>query len=168
MRAALPCLACLLALSGCLGGGDPPQAVADLEPAGAAKAGAPDDVTQARSASFGWAAAAGASAGQDVQALSASEVPFDVEDGRRVLTANATWDCLTPTCGLHAWLCSPDEWDAASGGDPLAPPSCEVHEVGAGPFAFRVDEPMAGEWVLALMSEAPSADVSGTIEFYAA
>jgi hypothetical protein len=80
-----------------------------------------------------------------------------VGTGAHLLTAEVEWTCGSPTCDLHAYLCSPDE-DAA---DPLA--GCAIHAMGGSPLALVAEEPAPGKWVVYVASDAPGFDVAGTI-----
>jgi hypothetical protein len=173
MRFAHACLAALSALallSGCLESGPTADDLADADRTSVAvdeEAMAP---AQADTRDFAWAASVAAGTGANVQLMATNGAHLDVDEGRSALLANVTWSCATPLCDMHVWLCSPEEI-AATPFDPtdiVNPRQCAVHEVGPGPYAFEVTDPMPGEWVVTVMSDGPTVDVSGTIEFYAA
>jgi hypothetical protein len=143
----------LALLAGCLGNQD-----AAVVPAAApepAAVGAPEGPMN-QTTDFGWMAAVGVpTAGQSVQVLASNADEREVGPDAHMLTAEVEWACSTPSCDLHAYLCSPDEDPT-----PLAP--CKLHAMGPSPLSLMAQDPAPGRWFVWVASDGPQADVSGT------
>lgn len=153
----LPLAAALLLsvslLAGCAG---PEASVAPApEPVRTGEGPEPEPMTQ--TADFGWAAATG-TPGSDVQFMTSNGDLREVGKEAASLVADIAWDCGSPSCNLHAYLCAPDEVGASPVG-----PACAIHAMGPSPLQLTAEDPVAGEWLVHLASDGPTADVVGTI-----
>jgi hypothetical protein len=104
---------------------------------------------------------------QAVQVDTSNGASLEVQAGRSVLFANATWTCASPLgCELHARLCTPGEAFEGQKNATLFD-RCRLQRQGLGPLRFQVAAPEPGNWLLVLWSDGPDAEVRGVVEMAA-
>jgi hypothetical protein len=121
-------------------------------------------VTTLTKSSFGWMAGVGIpTTGLDAQYMASNGASIPVPENATRLVVYTNWTCATPNCVLHVSLF--DSKNPATPGFPPMPAKPVQAGQGAAAVKLEVLHPKAGDWLVAVHSDGPVAQVQGSFVF---